>query len=423
MMNKKIVIGTFMVMLLIITGAAPEYMQIPSRTNLSPLTIIDGPAVVQDGRSVSGIFVVENPNQGYGIEHSRYLVAFYNDAGEVLTTDSGSIYLVLPGEKLPIVEKTYVEEGMIASDIEVQIMSGQTFETEVQPPMFPVESLSYFHDDYFPRTTGVIVNEFERSFSDLKVTAIGYDDEGNIVGGGYTYLDFIPADDQTGIDFSYNGSARPDSLFMGASVTSLSEWSDDNSGNHSISLSNYGWSQEDRTVAVGYLLKSNESSQMVEGTQYQVTVYDENGYVLRTDSGYLSYIFPGNIMGASCSLRLPIDTTASEVRVQIDPGTPTDNLLSANPLIPSNITYIPGSYRSKATGILKNSYEEQITDVKVTAIGYDEKGSIIGGGYTYVDFIKGNNQTAFEISLDFDRKPAKLEVYPGIGILTSIGEE
>jgi hypothetical protein len=67
------------------------------------------------------------------------------------------------------------------------------------------------------------MNPYDIDISDLWVYVIAYDDSGDIIGGGYTLLDFIPANGEAVVEASVTVSGIPASLEFYATVSSLSE--------------------------------------------------------------------------------------------------------------------------------------------------------------------------------------------------------
>jgi len=408
----------------------PSEIQLPTNTPeplptatipAEPLQLVDGPVFVQSSIRVDGIFVVQNPNSTQAISSSQYQATIYDESGNILDTDSGYIEIVLPDEKIPVVSNMFVEEGQKAAKIDVQIVSGTAEATELQPPLFTADQITFIADQYFPKVTAILKNNFQRSFSTLRVTAIAYDDQGSIVGGGYTYLDFLPGGGQAGVEVSVNIKGTPAKVDLAATVSSLSILTEDNSQNQSVQLIDSGWSQNRQTVSVGFLVKNN-TDQVVDGTQYQATAYDDAGNVLDTQSGYLSYIFPNEQTAGAVSLYLPAGAKSAKVDIQINPGSSSTFALASNPFTTENVNFLAGTYSSKVTGMLKNSYQDKISNVEIVAIGYDKDGNIIVGGFTYVDFVPGNGQAAFEILVDFAQKPEKVDIYPSLGGISSIGD-
>ena len=197
----------------------------------------------------------------------------------------------------------------------------------------------------------------------------------------------------------------------------------DNSKNDSVKLLAYGYSVKDTNVSVGFLAENNLKDQFIDPGPYHVSVYDESGNVLGVDEGYINTLFPGETSGTSVNVSIPEGKTVGNVEVQIDPGDSSDHFdISANPFSTENVKFAPGTYSSKVTGTLKNSYDQTITYVEVNAVAYDKDGKIIGGGNTYVDFVPAEGQTAFEIRVNLPQAPARIDAYPSFTSITKKGE-
>ena len=80
-------------------------------------------------------------------------------------------------------------------------------------------------------------------------------------------------------------------------------------------------------------------------------------------------------------------------------------------------TYRPGT-SPKVVGVIKSPYTKDAKSVRTSAIAYDAEGKIIGGGFTFVDFIPASGQTAVEVTINASAAPAKVELYPMLSNLS-----
>jgi hypothetical protein len=174
----------------------------------------------QDERSVGYAFIVENPNSGLAVVNSRYQVAAYDASGIVLTTDSGYIPIVLPGERLGIASDFYLNEGQVVDRVEVQVRTGD-FEPLDVTSLFTTENVAYIADEYFPKVTGVVVSSATRDLESIRISAVAYDEAGNIIGGGFAYLDFVPAGGRAAVEASITTSAPPARVELYAAISGL----------------------------------------------------------------------------------------------------------------------------------------------------------------------------------------------------------
>lgn len=375
----------------------------------------------QNGMDIGFAFVVENPNQGLAVENSQYQVAAYNDAGSVVGTKSGYINILLPGQSFGIGGDLLVDEGVIVSSIEVQLNAGEFKLTE---PMstFEVESIAYYESDMFSYATGVINNPYDRDFTDVRVSAVIYDEKGNIIGGGFTYLNFILANGSTGTEVLVTSDGKVARVELFPSVANLSMLNIDEeipTDASNIELLKYGFGQDDFSTGFGMLIENPNTDYSVEGSQYHLTVYSSDGKVLTTQGNFISILYPEQILGVGGDISFVREVEIDKIDFQIRAG---EYVKSEQ--IPSftseNVTYQPGSYSSKVTGLIVSPYNTDITNLRVSAIVYDENEMIVGGGFTYIDFVPANDKIAVEVLVTTAGNPSTAELYTAISSLSDL---
>jgi hypothetical protein len=85
-----------------------------------------------------------------------------------------------------------LDEGVTASKVEVQLREGDAVATDPIPG-FEVASSAYYADEYSADATGIISSPYNRDLTNIRVSAVVYNKGGDIIGGGFTYLNFILA--------------------------------------------------------------------------------------------------------------------------------------------------------------------------------------------------------------------------------------
>lgn len=165
-------------------------------------------------------FIVENPNPGLAVEDSRYQVAVYDANGTVIGTDSSYITVLFPGQKLGIAGQVFLPDGATAASIDVQVKPGQ-YEPFDPVPTFTTENVQYVGDQYFPKVTGIVKSPYQKDLEHIRVSAIAYDANGAIIGGGFTFLDFVPAGGQAAAEVSVTTTGAPASVEMYPSISGL----------------------------------------------------------------------------------------------------------------------------------------------------------------------------------------------------------
>lgn len=410
---------------------APARVELyPTLSGLSALDqeVTTGPRVelvsqdfVQNSQEVTVVFFVENIEGKQAVESSQYQVAVYDDGGNVLGSDSGYITIVLPGEKLAYSAIVYVPDGEIAAKVEVQILSGEPYDVSISGLPFQAESVQFIADPNFPKITGIIKNGLDRNVSEMRITAVGYDEAGKVIGGGFTYLNFLPASGQSPVEISAKISGNPVKVELYPTLSGLSVF-ESSASEQNLQLVSAGMGYGTFGTNITFLVKNASPDKVLERSQYQVAIYDEAGSVLGTDSGYISLIFPQETVAQSADIMIPDGKTPARFEVQLSDGSPAITDLGQNPLTGEQANFLHDAYFPKVTGIVKNSLDQQIKDVEVVAITYDQDGNVIGGGFTFLDFVPANGTSAVEINVGVSGTPAKMEIYPTFSGLTSIGE-
>ena len=373
----------------------------------------------QDERDLSFAFLVENPNPGFAFEGSQYQAAAYDDAGTVLETDSGYIQLILPGQTLGVAGTMWLDESVTVSKIEVQLLEGDPVATD-PIPTFAVESSTYYAGEYSDAATGIINSPYNVDLRNIRVSAVLYDGAGEIIGGGFTFLNFILANGSTGVEVSVTTSGDVASVELYPTVSGLTFLGEETQlpeGASDIALVKQGFGQDDQELGFGMLIENPNGNLAIEDSQYHVTVFTEDGRVLATEEGYVEALLPGETLGVAGTVRLVEGIDVARVDVQVLAG----DFVESDPIpyfTAENVTYQPDEYFPKVTGLIVSPYNKDITNLHVSAIVYDDAGEIIGGGFTYLDFAPAEGKAAVEVPVTSTGTPATVELYATVSGLS-----
>jgi hypothetical protein len=393
--------------------AVPEPTEIPPTPTPVPEPItVTKYGFGQDGIEVGYAFLVENPNPGLSFEDSQYQVAAFDANGTVIDTDSGYLTVLLPGQTLGVANSMYVDEGVTVASIDVQLNAGDAEATDPLPT-FSVDSISYYPDEYFSSVTGLVTSPYNRAFEDVRVSAVLYNEAGDIIGGGFTYLDFILANDSAGVEFSVTSAGDVASYELYPSISGLSMLGSEPqipSGAAEPNLLNYGFGQSESQAGIGLIVENPNDNYSLESSKYHVTAFAADGTVLGTEEGYITVLLPGQTLGVGADLYPKGDAAIDSVVVRIMAGKYVD----AEPIATftsDNAVYMADRYFPQVTGLILSPYSTDVTDLRVSAILFDGDGNIIGGGYTYLDFVPANGQAAVEVSVTSSGTPATSVLY------------
>ncbi len=402
--------------------ATPTPQPTPTPKPQAVAVVAQGYGQPTDGRSVGWAFIVENPNAGLAVESSKYQIAFTDANGTIIKTDSGYLELLLPSEKTAVSGQTYLPEGATAAKMDVTFSQGDTTSFDVTET-FKTDEVTYLADKYFPKVTGVISNPYTNDLQDVRLSAVAYDANNAIIGSGFTYLNFIPAGGSSAASTSVTSSAPPDHVELYASISGLTTFADSASKPDKgqalvISKQGYGVLSTLGSAGYGFIVENPNTGQAFENSLFQVAIYDESGAVIGTDDGYITLLLAGEKLGIGGDISLPDGKSPSRVVVQVlkgDAGAETTTQMFST----DNVQYVSDKYFPKATGLVKNLTDKQLENIRVSAIAFNDAGDIIGGGFTYLDFVPANAQAAAEVSVKTSGTPARVELYPTISGLTN----
>lgn len=392
--------------------------RIPTQIRL-PTTIVGTPALVQVKTQVSVFFSVKNSNPDLTTSSVPYQVKAFDAAGKEINSHSGYVYMIFPNETQAVIDTFSVKPDQTVAKIDVQLNSPRYETPPYRAPVFISEQAT-FYPGTNPNVTATIKNKNDAGFYDLKVTAILYDANETIIGGGYTYLNFLPGDGQSAIKIFVHNTAPPARVELSTTLTSLSLFSARTTiSEPSIEVRDSGFSQANTTVSAA-LVAQNMADQVLERAQYQIALYDANDVVLDCVQGYFNLFFPGEKLGMTASFYLDKGQTATRMEVQVTNGIRSEHSITANPFQVGSIQYLPGTV-AKASTLLKSTYSQDLTNIELNVVAYDQNDKVIGGGRRYADLLPANGQIQVEVPLNLSQSPARLEFYAGITSITKIG--
>jgi hypothetical protein len=202
-------------------GAWPEGATAPTVVNQG---------FAQDARRLGWGIELDNANEAHGIQGLQVRVDVFDAAGAVLGVQEGRIHLVLPGQRMVFADEVWLPEGQRASEIAVTVLPDEFVAAAMvdELPLFAGEAAAFEPATYGDRITGRIANPSAISVTDIRVSAVLYDPGGAIVGGGYTYLDLVPAQGRAAVTVRVvapqSAGAADLRPVLGAVLTSLTEY-------------------------------------------------------------------------------------------------------------------------------------------------------------------------------------------------------
>lgn len=392
----------------------------PLATSLTDLVILKHGYRQNEGE-LAYAFLAHNPNPNLTIADSEYQVIAYDNNGRAVLTDSESISFILPGQSLGITGNLYLEEDVLIDDLEFQVQTGKPqFDQAI--PSLEVQAVEYRPGEYYDRVTGLIAGPKSHDIEDLRVSAIAYDKAGEIVGAGYSFVSFIKAGTVTGVDVTITNDGIVDrvELFPRLSFSIIDTKAEDRSKNvQEISLLQTDFVQTDLEVGYGFLLENPSQNLAAEDSEYRMTAFDSAGKVIIVDEGYIDRLMPGQTFGFGSTFFVVEGEEVDSIDLQLKTGSFRRSELF--PVLETrNITIQGDEYNWNVTGEIMNRNNQDIEDIRVSAIVFDANDQIVGGGFNWLDIIPAGDSSAVEIWVTSVGEPVSAQLFASIDELLEI---
>lgn len=180
------------------------------------------PAGEYSSPGISYAVVFENAGTAIAT-NSQYQISFEDGGGTVLSSEQGYVTAVLPGTSVAAAGYVYDVDG--AEKMTVQLMPGDSEEIDGEAANFEVTNIASTPEEYGGmKTTATVESPFTKDLENLEAVAVYRNAAGEIIGGDYTYLNFVPAGGTSAVEISgsYDGEAPSETeVFIALSGLSL----------------------------------------------------------------------------------------------------------------------------------------------------------------------------------------------------------
>lgn len=375
--------------------------------------VMHDPIFIQEERNLITTFLFENTDPIAGIEDIEYNVTVTDASGNTLNVETGYIDFINAGSRIGVASQMYLNEGEVAEGVDIDWIYYMGAEGSVENP-FTFENSRYYFDPSWDRFTAVMTNNSSSAYTNVRVDVIAYDAGGVVIGGGFTYVDFVPGNDQVGVSINGYVSDDPASFEFFPRMGVLSNTLTNDELTQNLNILQSGFFYNETTLTGGFLVE-NTSNQVMKDAQYYITIYETDGTVAQTAQGYINSLWPGQTYGISPgNIQLSEGAAPSEFNVYLKSGTLSEDELDANPLTAQNVTYLDDPNYPKVSLTINNAHSEVVDSPYVTVLLFNAEDEIIGGNYAYPDPIPANGSLTYEIyvTLVTNEPPVRIEAYP-----------
>lgn len=186
----------------------PGYRGMPSQTSTLPADAqplkVTTSGYALNGSILTYAVIIENPNTAYVVDQSLLSVNAYAADGQFLTGEPLPVISLLPGQKLGISRELTLCSGDTVDHIEVAVGSGD-YAAPRQMAYFASENVALQEGS----VSGDLVNQSGMEIKVFYATAIVYDSNNQIIGGGSQTIDTVAADGRVTVQIPITVNGTP----------------------------------------------------------------------------------------------------------------------------------------------------------------------------------------------------------------------
>jgi hypothetical protein len=349
------------------------------------LVMLEKSLWLQEEDTVFVAFFFENPTDQV-FEDMEYTVYLWDANDEEIESDSSSIRWIFPNQTFGIAFNFYLDEGVTVSSASVDWEHESTFAPDGFTNPFGSEGVTYWENGGFPMVTGKITNVNTDTYTDIRVNVICYDAADEIIGGGYTYIDFVPGEDYMGFATYIDSFGEVASVEVFPTFSYLTVYYEGSEFWSEISiLDDYFYEGEWGDIQGGAVVQNNTDTVLSDSILY-ATFYDADGNVTTVGSDYIDILLPGDSLGLSPWVFSPPDgAVTTQYDILVLPGDYEDGYeLMENPFVVDDAV-LTGDYNDEVLVTFTNNYSKSVSEVDVYVLLYDAEGKIIGGGSDWTE--------------------------------------
>lgn len=195
--------------------------------------------------------------------------------------------------------------------------------------------------------------------------------------------------------------------------TSISE---NNSKVLPIEVKEFGYSMSNEYVVCSVILHNPNEETAIELPSFRITARNEAGELLATEDQTLSIIYPQQDF-VYASQMFDVDEVPANVEIEIlepeDYNIKNISMLDHPEYTPLDV--VSATFRTDSiVGEIQNNNDYDLDGAIVSVVFRDDNGKLIGGALTFVDSLKANSATPFDMSIYQKFATDNFEVYANI---------
>ncbi len=336
----------------------------------------------QDGSHVFVGYMFENPLSDLVFEDVEFTVTLVGFSGNLIETDIFLMPWFFADQTMAVVSNFWLaDESVVVDSVEIDWTFSGTSPADDMANPFKTDSIIYWDNASFPNVSGKIVNNQSTTFKDIRANILCYNGADEIIGGGYTFIDFIHLNDYMGFITYVDVFGDVARVEVFPTLTYSTQFIEKTDFLSDISIQEVYFYEDNYQSIYGGLVAKNETKHTLRNSLFYVTFYDKDDHITSTGSAYIDLLLPGEALGVvPWFFTQPDDAISTRRDILILPGeSEPDYELAANPFTVNSAALTEGDNHTVRVNFT-NTLSKQVSEVDVFVLVYNADGQIIGGG-------------------------------------------
>lgn len=166
-------------------------------------------------------------------------------------------------------------------------------------------------------------------------------------------------------------------------------------------------------LSYGVILRNpNPSDWLASRVNVNITFFGASGTVVKSESDYVSALLPGQAAGLGDSLIDVSGASRMEVQALVQHWEQLPQAATSSFSVENVSTKVREYGGLQTTASVRSTFAKDLKQLRATAVYYDASGKIIGGAFTFVDFVPSGGSVGIEVlSTDTIPRVAKTDVF------------
>ena len=374
----------------------------PNFENPNPVQISELQFFQRDFR-VQVMAKLQNTLKDVLLRDISYEIILLDLDGNRLTNTYGAVKYLFPRETVGVVVAVDLPAGLTATNLQLQITGGKQEQGQKYTQPLTITGSTANTTPSGQVATAWLENKDAFTYTQASLTAIAYDNNGEIICGGSKAQEFIPSKGKIGVSVPLLDCPEPPAVVdFYTFLTPQSAALPDGLWQKNIDHSQWNFIVNDRNQIAGGVALKNLTDRTLTKNYFILTAADADGKVCLAENKYLDALWPSEeTVFALGIFDLPINCEPQTAYLAVVNGEFGANPLAYNPLVASNSTILVTEQRVNVKVRVVNNLNTTIPNALVSALLKDTSGKIVGAGTLLTESIPASGMLEVEVPCIF----------------------